>query len=359
MRGTAAPVAEVHAPPLCAGRGQRPGRPRLAHARRPAGGVSWQPCGSNRDTSAGASSSSRPAPSRWPSARAPSRPALVVVLAAPPRRRRHRPGPAPDPVRGHRRADRGGDLRRDGRRVGGRRVRWLQRDRGRRRRGLRSATTARPSPTRPARSVPIGQRRDPGRLRDAGPGRRPRRGAGRFAAPMATAVARASAQSTGRAGRQRRGRLLGARSRGSSTCRPTRCSTSTCSSTPAPLQAVVRRRPAPRGRGRGQRWAGRLDLTDVSDITSLDAGINAGEVAVTLPSWPMTGRLEVNAGAVRLCAPPDVALRIETEGSVLAATDLSEARSRRGRRRAGSRRATTSRPCASTSRSRPTSAASA
>ena len=69
----------------------------------------------------------------------------------------------------------------------------------------------------------------------------------------------------------------------------------------------------------------RLDLTGVADITNLDAGVNAGEVAVTLPSWPMTGRLEVNAGAVRLCAPPDVALRIETEGSVLAATDLSEA----------------------------------
>jgi len=69
----------------------------------------------------------------------------------------------------------------------------------------------------------------------------------------------------------------------------------------------------------------RIDLTGVSDITSIDAGVNAGEVAVTLPSWPMTGRLEVNAGAVRLCAPPDVALRIETEGSVLSGTDLSEA----------------------------------
>jgi len=68
-----------------------------------------------------------------------------------------------------------------------------------------------------------------------------------------------------------------------------------------------------------------LDLTGVSDIATLDAGVNAGDVAVTLPSWPMTGRLEVNAGAVRLCAPPDVALRIETEGSVLASTDLSEA----------------------------------
>lgn len=69
----------------------------------------------------------------------------------------------------------------------------------------------------------------------------------------------------------------------------------------------------------------RIDLTGVADITSIDAGVNAGEVAVTLPSWPMTGRLEVNAGAVRLCAPPDVALRIETEGSVLSGTDLSEA----------------------------------
>jgi hypothetical protein len=69
----------------------------------------------------------------------------------------------------------------------------------------------------------------------------------------------------------------------------------------------------------------RIDLTGVADIGAIDAGVNAGEVAITLPSSSMTGSVEVNAGSVRLCAPPDVALRIETEGSVLASTDMSDA----------------------------------
>jgi hypothetical protein len=69
----------------------------------------------------------------------------------------------------------------------------------------------------------------------------------------------------------------------------------------------------------------RIDLTGVADIGAIDVGVNAGELAITLPSSSMTGSVEVNAGSVRLCAPPDVALRIETEGSVLASTDMGDA----------------------------------
>ena len=69
----------------------------------------------------------------------------------------------------------------------------------------------------------------------------------------------------------------------------------------------------------------RIDLTGAADIGAIDVGVNAGELALTLPSDSMTGSVEVNAGSVRLCAPADVALRIETEGSVLASTDLGDA----------------------------------
>ena len=68
-----------------------------------------------------------------------------------------------------------------------------------------------------------------------------------------------------------------------------------------------------------------VDLTGVAAIDGIDVGVNAGELALTLPSTAMTGSIEVNAGNVRICAPPDVALRLETDGSVLASTDFSDA----------------------------------
>lgn len=66
-----------------------------------------------------------------------------------------------------------------------------------------------------------------------------------------------------------------------------------------------------------------LDLTGVRAIDGIDVGVNAGEVGVTLPSQPMTGAIEVNAGSVRLCAPDDVAVRLETE-VVLGGIDVGD-----------------------------------
>ena len=66
-----------------------------------------------------------------------------------------------------------------------------------------------------------------------------------------------------------------------------------------------------------------LDLTGVGDIDGIDVGVNAGEVAITLPSLAMTGGIEANAGSVRICAPDDVALRIESE-VVLGAVDVGD-----------------------------------
>ena len=66
-----------------------------------------------------------------------------------------------------------------------------------------------------------------------------------------------------------------------------------------------------------------LDLTGVTDIEGIDVGVNAGEVGITLPSHAMTGGIEVNAGSVRLCAPNDVALRLQTE-VVLGAVDTGD-----------------------------------
>lgn len=39
----------------------------------------------------------------------------------------------------------------------------------------------------------------------------------------------------------------------------------------------------------------------------------------------MTGLIEANAGSVRMCAPPDVALRLHTGDSVFASQDFADA----------------------------------
>ena len=129
---------------------------------------------------------------------------------------------------------------------------------------------------------------------------------------------------------------------GSSTCRPSRL-------LDVGLQLNAGSAPGRRSAARGSRAvdlevnAGQavLDLTGVTDIDGIDVGVNAGEVGVTLPSHAMTGGIEVNAGSVRLCAPADVALRIETEGSVLRRRRPGELGPRRGRGRLGDARATT------------------
>lgn len=68
-----------------------------------------------------------------------------------------------------------------------------------------------------------------------------------------------------------------------------------------------------------------IDLTGVVAIEGFEMDVNAGELAITLPSLPLTGSIEANAGSVRLCAPDDVALRLRTGDSVLAGQDFAAA----------------------------------
>ena len=52
--------------------------------------------------------------------------------------------------------------------------------------------------------------------------------------------------------------------------------------------------------------------------------LNAGSAGITFPNLSMTGTIEANAGAVRLCAPPGVGLRIETGGNIAASYDFHD-----------------------------------
>ena len=55
------------------------------------------------------------------------------------------------------------------------------------------------------------------------------------------------------------------------------------------------------------------------------SGINAGSLGLYLPAVSTTGTIEANAGSIRLCAPPGVALRLHTEDSVLSSYDFGSA----------------------------------
>lgn len=68
-----------------------------------------------------------------------------------------------------------------------------------------------------------------------------------------------------------------------------------------------------------------VNLTEVAGIEGFEIDVNAGDLGLILPSLPLTGSIEVNAGAVRLCAPADVALRLRTGDSVLAGQDFAAA----------------------------------
>ena len=45
---------------------------------------------------------------------------------------------------------------------------------------------------------------------------------------------------------------------------------------------------------------------------------------MTLPRVSMTGTIQANAGAVRLCAPPGVALKLHTGESIVASYDYAD-----------------------------------
>ena len=72
---------------------------------------------------------------------------------------------------------------------------------------------------------------------------------------------------------------------------------------------------------------GRFDLTtnasqasaDLSDssLEELTASVNAGSLAIELPaSGDFGGSLQVNAGALDICAPPELGLRVTQEGAL-------------------------------------------
>ena len=68
-----------------------------------------------------------------------------------------------------------------------------------------------------------------------------------------------------------------------------------------------------------------VNLRDVAEIDAIDVGLNAGSLGLYLPSVSTTGSVEANAGSIRLCSPPGVALRLHTEDSVLSSYDFGSA----------------------------------
>ena len=68
-----------------------------------------------------------------------------------------------------------------------------------------------------------------------------------------------------------------------------------------------------------------LDLGGATELTSLEASVNAGSLAVTLPAVSMTGDLSANAGSLELCVPDGVNLRILLEDNALGSNNFAEA----------------------------------
>jgi len=64
-----------------------------------------------------------------------------------------------------------------------------------------------------------------------------------------------------------------------------------------------------------------VDLTSVKAIDGIDFGLNAGSLGLTLPNLSMTGSIEANAGAVKICAPAGAALKLRTGDSIIATYD--------------------------------------
>jgi hypothetical protein len=67
-----------------------------------------------------------------------------------------------------------------------------------------------------------------------------------------------------------------------------------------------------------------VDLGSVETIGPIKAGLNAGSLGLILPNLSITGSIQANAGAVRLCAPAGVALRLHTGESVFGSYDYAD-----------------------------------
>lgn len=66
-------------------------------------------------------------------------------------------------------------------------------------------------------------------------------------------------------------------------------------------------------------------LRDAAEVGRIDVSLNAGSLGLYLPAVSTTGTIEANAGSIRLCSPPGVALRLRTEESVLSSYDFGSA----------------------------------
>jgi hypothetical protein len=67
-----------------------------------------------------------------------------------------------------------------------------------------------------------------------------------------------------------------------------------------------------------------VDLTEVREIEGIQFALSAGAIGLTLPNKSMTGSINANAGAVKLCAPSGAGLRLHTGDSVIAAYDYGD-----------------------------------
>lgn len=67
-----------------------------------------------------------------------------------------------------------------------------------------------------------------------------------------------------------------------------------------------------------------LNLGSVRELGDLRIGLNAGSLELTLPNRSLSGSIEANAGAVALCVPPGIALRLQTSESVVASYDFED-----------------------------------
>ena len=70
--------------------------------------------------------------------------------------------------------------------------------------------------------------------------------------------------------------------------------------------------------------AATVDLGATETIQRIDIRLNAGSLGVTLPHGSMTGSIHANAGAVRLCAPEGVGLKLHAGESIVASYNYAD-----------------------------------
>jgi hypothetical protein len=70
--------------------------------------------------------------------------------------------------------------------------------------------------------------------------------------------------------------------------------------------------------------AATIDLGSAEAVAAIDIGLNAGSLGLTLPRVSTTGTIHANAGAVRLCAPEGVGLKLHTNESIVASYDYAD-----------------------------------